>query len=119
MFYLPPHLLQIKQAKNNKTMELIYPFDTKDFHEAWELWKLYKKQQFKFQYKSPITEQAALKSLSLLAKTPEEAVAIIHQSMGNGWKGLFELKTKPVNGKANAADYLVSAAAAGVDPFKR
>ncbi|WP_424493928.1 hypothetical protein [Salinimicrobium sp. GXAS 041] len=73
--------------------ELILPFESENFKAQWQHWKIYKKKEFKFDYKSLQSEQAALTELSNKAKGNEEtAIAIIHQSMANGWKGFFELK---------------------------
>lgn len=71
---------------------IIYPFDD-EFKEYWDLWKQYKKEQFKFVYKSVISEQAALNKLVRLAKGDKQtAMQIIDESMANGWQGFFELK---------------------------
>lgn len=79
-------------ARTKETSPLVYPFTNEEFLHAWEIWRDYKKEQFNFTYK-PIGEQAALKSLSVLAGGEStKAVAIIHQSLENGWKGLFDLK---------------------------
>lgn len=78
--------------------EIIYPFQTENFRQAWELWRAYKKEQFKFTYK-PIGEQASLKALSEDSGHDEEiAIKMIHMAMANGWKGLFPIKTivKPI-----------------------
>lgn len=92
-----------KRKENKKTKEkkreLIYPFDSPDFLNFWETWKKYKKDEHKFQYKSALSEQAALKKLSELAQMDEQvAISIIEQSIANGYKGLFELKNQQ-NGK--------------------
>lgn len=71
---------------------IIYPFDS-EFLEYWELWKQYKKEQFKFVYKSKISEQASLNKLVKLSKGDKKiAMQIIEESMANGWQGFFELK---------------------------
>ena len=96
--------------------EVIYPFTSPEFMEAWNLWKQYKKEQFRFTYKSVITEQAALKALSEVANCDTKAIQIIHQSISNGWRGLFPLKQQP---KQNAAQYFFEQAQSGNDPFRR
>lgn len=85
----------VNNEKNkNKGDALIFPFDTENFLKTWDIWKQYKKEQHKFTYK-PISEQAALKSISSLSNGSEQkAIDIIHQSINNGWKGFFELKNK-------------------------
>ena len=72
-------------------------FDSDSFKSSWSIWKEYKKTEHKFNYKSAISEQAALKELSTLSGTNEEAaVKIIEQSISKGWKGFFKLEN---NGK--------------------
>lgn len=50
---------------------------------------------FRTQIKKPMTEKAvelAIKKLNKLTKNQEEQIAIIEQSILNGWQGLFPLK---------------------------
>lgn len=85
---------EIEDEIENKDLSdnLIFPFDSENFKKQWQVWRDYKKEQFKFIYK-PIGEQAALKEIGRLSKNNEQtAIAIIHQSINNGWKGFFELK---------------------------
>jgi hypothetical protein len=80
-----------KQKQITVAVEIIYPFISCEFMEAWETWKLYKIQQFKFTYKSAITEQAALKDLSELSNNNEvRAIELIHYAISKGWKGIYE-----------------------------
>lgn len=73
--------------------EIKLPFDSKKFRSLWDDWKEYKKDEFKFKYKSPKSEQAALTALNGLAKGSElTAIKIINKSLENGWKGFFELQ---------------------------
>lgn len=84
--------IEIENVKEIKS-EIIYPFDTEKFKSQWRLWKSFKRKEFNFNYKSDISEQAALKKLSEISKGVEDnAIKIINQSINNGWKGLFELK---------------------------
>ena len=72
--------------------EIIYPFEDEKFIEAWDLWKKFKKQQFRFTYK-PMGEQGALKDIAdLSGGNLDKAIAIIHQSIKKGWQGLFDIK---------------------------
>jgi hypothetical protein len=81
----------------NKKEGLIFPFDSIEFKETWKMWKEYKKDEHKFNYKSIISEQAALKSLSDDSNCDEQmAIKIIMQSIENGWKGFFKIQN---NGK--------------------
>lgn len=84
--------------KPKPELELTMPFDSETFHAQWQLWKTYKHKQHGFKYKTVVTEQAALKELAELADTEEKAIKIIHQSIAQGWKGLFELKNETKNG---------------------
>lgn len=59
----------------------------------WDKWKKFKKDQFKFSYKSEESEKLAKQDLlNLSGGNPELALAIVNQSMKSGYKGLFELK---------------------------
>lgn len=70
-----------------RTREVVFPFG-EYFKSQWDLWKQYKLQQHRFKYKSPATEQAALKQLQNMAQGQEQrAVEILHFTMANGWKG--------------------------------
>jgi len=82
-----------KEYKTKKK-EIVFPFDSENFKTQWAVWKDYKLKEFEFKFKSIGSEQANLTQLSNLAKDEKEAVAIIHQSMANGWKGFFNLKTE-------------------------
>jgi len=77
-----------------------YPFEDDDFLDAWQVWKDYKREEHKFNYKSSASEQAALMELSRLGKDKATCMKIIHQSLSNGWKGFFQLKQNN-NGQAN------------------
>jgi predicted transcriptional regulator len=69
-----------------------YPFDLNV--EAWELWKAFRKEQFRTTYK-PLGEAAAISKILRISDNNKEVQAkIIQQSIENGWKGLFELKTE-------------------------
>jgi uncharacterized protein YdaU (DUF1376 family) len=97
--------------------EIKFPFTSKKFLQQWEIWKDYKKKEFRFDYKTSQSEQAALSELRNKSSGDEEtAIGIIHQSMANGWKGFFELKTNnhgtTKNGKQNSR----TAAFAAADP---
>lgn len=88
----------------DKKLILENPFSEK-FLDDWITWKNYKKTEFRFLFKSIESEQAALNDLVDKAGGIEDtAKKIIHQSMANGWKGLFALKengqSDSKNGKA-------------------
>lgn len=74
--------------------KICVPWQSAEFLSAWENWKKFKAGEFKFFYKTPQSEQAALLQLSKISDGIEtEAIKIINESMAKGWKGLFALKT--------------------------
>ena len=82
----------IKLNTNNTKTERDYPFELN--LDAWELWKAFRKEQFRTSYK-PLGEAAAISKLLRISNNNKEHQAqIIQQSIENGWKGLFELKTE-------------------------
>jgi hypothetical protein len=89
-----------KERKENKT--IITNSFSKDFLNDWNTWLNFKKTNFKFEYKTIESEQIAFNSLYKLSNQNQNtAREIIHQSIANGYKGLFELKqnqnAKPTN----------------------
>jgi hypothetical protein len=77
------------------------PF-SEGFLQHWQMWKQFKKEQFKFSYKSVISEQGALNDLVKVSGGDEQlAIAVIEQSIAKGWKGFFELKENK-NGQPNS-----------------
>lgn len=81
---------------------VINPFSDA-FIETWQLWKDYKWESHKWQYKGVISEQVALKQLVDLSEGDEQkAQKIIYQSIRRGWQGLFPLhETTSPNGKSS------------------
>lgn len=80
---------------NVNVNDIIYPFNSENFIKFWGLWKQYKKDEHRFRYKTPVTEQAALKKLGEISNGDEyTAIKIIEESIANGYKGLFALKTQ-------------------------
>ncbi len=78
-----------------------------NFAEMFEYWKIYKSKEWKFKFKSAISEQMCLNKLVKISGGKEDiAIQIIEESIANGWQGLFPLKqdknvtgtTKTVNG---------------------
>jgi len=81
-----------KSPPEKPDFELIYPFDSKKFIEAWNMWKAFKKEQFKFTYK-PIGEQGALKDLAEISDGSEDrAIKLIHYAISKTWKGIYDVK---------------------------
>jgi hypothetical protein len=104
----------LKDKKNKKEKptkeKVLMPFDSENFIQQWQVWKDYKFKEHGFRYKSTTSEQAALKKLSELSHGMEQkAIKIIHESISNGWKGFFELKTNN-DGKKQALNELGSIA---------
>jgi hypothetical protein len=94
--------------------EFINPFGEK-FLEMWGQWEIFKKKEFGFSYKSVQSEQSAVNKLVKLSNGKEEiAIAIIQESMANGWQGLFELKTSN-NGTSKNATTVGKVTGAGLD----
>ena len=60
----------------------------KDFLSAWEEWLAFRKTELK----KPIKKMSATKQLKFLSLNSQDAVAIINQSITNGYQGLFPLK---------------------------
>lgn len=81
----------LKNGEQFKGGEVVNPF-TDAFEEKWNMWLYYKKECHRFEYKSAISEQAALNQLVDLSEGDEEhAARILNQSMANNWKGLFKV----------------------------
>lgn len=92
-------LLYIEEKEEEREEEIVFPFDSDKFLKYWGIWISYKKDQFNFKYKSKVAEQSALKKLARLSGGNEDqAIAIIEQSLENGWKGFFQLKNSNENG---------------------
>lgn len=90
----------------NFNPEIIYPFESKEFFEKWDLWYEFRKEKRLTKYKK-IGEQTALKQLGEMSGQNEEtAIKIIMQSIGKGWTGLYELKNNNNgNNKKTAAGF--------------
>ena len=81
-----------KVNTNNTKTEEIYPFELN--LEAWKLWKSFRKEEFRTSYKK-LGEAAAISKLLRISNNDKEVQSkIIEQSIENGWKGLFEIKTE-------------------------
>ena len=82
-------------VKDKVKVMVTMPFESEEFINYWEMWKEFKRKQFKFTYATPQSEQAALKDLVKLSAGDERiALEIIEQSMAKGWKGFFTLKNE-------------------------
>lgn len=67
------------------------PFETAEFAEAWGDWA-----KFRMEIRHKLTASQAKAQLEKLSKQPSEsiAIAVIRQSIENGWQGLFDLKVQ-------------------------
>jgi hypothetical protein len=82
-------------VKDKVKVMVMLPFESEEFVNYWEMWKEFKRKQFKFTYATPQSEQAALKDLVKLSNGDEQiALQIIEQSLAKGWKGFFALKNE-------------------------
>ena len=88
------------KGKSPKITEIVLPFQTEKFSEAWNEWKEYKRTDHRFKYKSAQSEQRALIKLQNEHTEETEAINAIHRAIANGWKGLVFGESK--NGRANA-----------------
>lgn len=91
-----------KIKKEELKKDIVFPWDSDLFKEAWVKWMVYKKTEWNFKFKNSITEQTALNSLEKMALNEGEAIEIINKSIANNWKGLFPVKNKSNNGRINA-----------------
>lgn len=91
-----------RQDKKREDKNVVFPFDSEDFSTWWSHWLEYKAAEHKFKFKSQVSEQAAVNKLVKLSDGREDiAIQIIQQSIENGWKGFFQLKTEHNEQKGN------------------
>lgn len=77
--------------------------DTPEFRQAWADWVEYRRQ-----LRKPFTEITVYQQLQKFGGAGvEKSIAMIRQSIANGWQGLFEVKG-PVNGQAHSPNRLSS-----------
>lgn len=95
---------------------VVLPYPSAEFARQWQLWKTYRHNEHSQNYQSAESEQAALVQLNNLAQGKQTtAIAILHQSISKGWKGLFEIKPQGNAGKKPASKSKVKYS----DDFKR
>lgn len=81
---------QVEKPNEKPNEEVVLPWDTDSFQNAWSEWKAYKRAEHGFKYRQPATEQRALISLQKTSNDKESiAIDAIQTSIANGWKGLF------------------------------
>lgn len=94
-----------RQEKKREDKKVVFPFDSDEFSTWWSHWLEYKRHEHKFNFKSQVSEQAAVNKLVKLSGGREDiAIQIIQQSIENGWKGFFELKNQ-ANGQKDNGGY--------------
>lgn len=92
-----------KEGMGEKPKPVVMPFSSSEFASQWHNWKNYLSTQHNFVHEAPQSEQAALMHLNTLSTQNETtAIAILHQSMAQGWKGLFEINAQQNAGKQPA-----------------
>ena len=69
------------KGKSPKITEIVLPFQTEKFSEAWNEWKEYKRTDHRFKYKSAQSEQRAL--MKLQNEHTEETEAIERHPQSN------------------------------------
>lgn len=82
---------ETKTKQKHKTASaepLVLPFDSVEFSTVWGEWL-----QYRHEAKKKLTVSTAKKQLAMLGARPEKiAIAMINQSIQNGWQGIFEIK---------------------------
>ena len=68
--------------------DIVLPFQTEKFREAWAEWLEYKRTDHRFKYKTAQSEQRALMTLANEYTTESAAIEAIHRAIANGYKGL-------------------------------
>lgn len=77
-----------REVETASAEPLVLPFDSVEFSASWMEWM-----QYRIQSKKKLTPLTAKKQLALLGGRPEKlAIAMINQSIQNGWQGIFEIK---------------------------
>ena len=82
----------VKKVIDSKKTINLAPFPS-EFQQVWDDWIEYKRNQFKFTYKSDKYEQMAFNELLRISgRNYVVATTIVKQSISNGWRGFFPLK---------------------------
>lgn len=84
----------------NNSNKIIMPWSSDQFLNIWNIWKEYKMKQFKFKYKTELSEQAALKQLSEISEGNEiVAIKLIENAIAKSWQGIHPDKNI-INGQS-------------------
>lgn len=97
--------MKMKIEEEEEKEVVVYPYSSKEFFNSWNNWKIYKAKEFKFNYRTLQSEQAALKKLVNESENEVHAVESIESAMANGWKGIYPQKTI-TNGKQSSKNEL-------------
>jgi len=97
------------QSSIHISKEVIYPFQNKEFIEAWNVWVLERKEKRLKSY-TQRGEQSALHNLQKISGDDyKTAIQIINNSITHGWQGLFALKeqkTRVPKTTSNTLDWI-------------
>ena len=98
-----------KQPSIHISKEVIFPFQNKEFIEAWSIWILERKEK-KLKSYTQRGEQSALHNLQKISNDDyKTAIQIINKSITHGWQGLFALKeqkTRVPKTTSNTLDWI-------------
>jgi hypothetical protein len=77
------------RKEKNTITAIVFPDSLNNdvFKETWNDWIKYKKER-----QDKLTDSTMKRQLNKLSLSPSNAIAIINQSIDNGWSGLFDLK---------------------------
>jgi uncharacterized protein YdaU (DUF1376 family) len=98
--YRPPAAgvdIEKKEKKKETKLQIEkvpLPWASEDFAALWQKWKDFREREFGKYFRSADSELGQLYRLQKISEGIEaNAIAIIEQSMGNQWQGLFEILT--------------------------
>jgi len=81
---------EIVKKERAKKIEIVMPWPSDEFAQAWADWKEYKRAEKGFRFKTVKSEQIALHKLYNDAEQDQHlAIYAIGTSIANGWAGLF------------------------------
>lgn len=81
-----------KQLSKHISKGVIYPFQEKEFKDAWNIW-IEERAANRYKKYTERAEQGALHKLQKISNHDyKTAITIINESISNGWRGLFALK---------------------------
>lgn len=90
-----------------------------EWQELWDFWKDYKKKEFKFTYKSEVSELVGQKQLiELSGGIFENAQKIVSNSIANGYKGLFANKNEKLTKTENYDEHTTDQAREALRKFR-